>query len=95
MDTASFTGFIKTLCIIVLVYYGFKFAMRYLLPLLLIKVAKKAGENFQQKQQQYYQQNNSYSSNTTNQNSTNETKEVFRSKKVVGEYIEFEEIDTK
>ncbi len=96
MDTASFTGFIKTLCIIVLVYYAFKFAMRYLLPILLIKVVKKAGANFQQQQQQYYNQNNSYSSNTsTSENTSKQTNEVPKSTKIVGEYIEFEEIDSK
>ncbi|MEC4116209.1 DUF4834 family protein [Myroides phaeus] len=94
MDTASFGGFIKTLLIIVLVYYAFKFAMRYLFPLLLMKVAKKAGQNFQERQQQQY---NQYRENQSQQAKPNNSSDnqVPRSTKVVGEYIEFEEIDTK
>ncbi|MHC5201685.1 DUF4834 family protein [Myroides sp. LJL119] len=95
MDTASLTGFIKTLCIIILVYYAFKFAMRFLLPLLVVKVAKKAQADFQQKQQAYYQQQNSYNSNTNYSGQEASNKQVPKSKKVVGEYIEFEEIDSK
>lgn len=97
MDTASLTGFIKTLCIIILVYYAFKFAMRFLLPLLVVKVAKKAQANFQQKQQAYYQQQNSYNSNssTNSDNQSSSKGQMPKSTKVVGEYIEFEEIDTK
>ncbi|WP_010252338.1 DUF4834 family protein [Myroides injenensis] len=93
MDTASFAGFLKTLCIIIVAYYAFKFAMRYLLPLVVYKVAKKAEHNFQQRQQNYYQQNNSYTSNDVN--TSKENNEVPKSTKVVGEYIEFEEIEEK
>lgn len=90
MDTASFGGFLRTLLIIVLCYYAFKFAMRYLFPLFIYKVAKKAEQNFQQKQQNYRDQ----------QNTTQEPKSSshfesggMREKKKVGEYIEFEELD--
>ena len=91
MDTASFGGFLRTLLIIVLCYYAFKFAMRYLFPLFIYKVAKKAEQNFQQKQQNYREQ----------QNTTQETKNSnhfesgggMKEKKKVGEYIEFEELD--
>jgi len=41
MDTASFGGFLRTLLIIVLCYYAFKFAMRYLFPLFVVRMAKK------------------------------------------------------
>ncbi|MDR2222843.1 MAG: DUF4834 family protein [Flavobacteriaceae bacterium] len=95
MDMASFGGIIKVLFIIIIVYYGFKFAMRFLFPLLLYKVAKKAEQSFQQKQQEYYQQNN-----TTNQYQDQNTqhtsdKGVPHSTKVVGEYVDFEEIEDK
>ncbi|MTG97448.1 MULTISPECIES: DUF4834 family protein [Myroides] len=95
MDTASFTGFLKTLCIIILVYYAFKFAMRYLFPMLVIKAAKKASENFQQRQQDFYQQNNSSTSSNQTTNNDDTGGKVPRSTKIVGEYIEFEEIDKK
>lgn len=94
MDTASFGGFVKTLLIIVLIYYAFKFAMRYLFPLLILKVAKKAGQNFQERQQQQYNQYRGNQAEEPRQDTTAENK-VPRSTKVVGEYVEFEEIDTK
>ena len=90
MDTASFGGFLRTLLIIVLCYYAFKFAMRYLFPLFIYKVAKKAEQNFQQNQQQYReQQNTTQHTNTSSRFESGTMKE----KKKVGEYIEFEELD--
>ncbi|MDR0227956.1 MAG: DUF4834 family protein [Flavobacteriaceae bacterium] len=94
MDMASFGAFIRTLCIIVLVYYAFKFAMRFLFPLLIYKVAKKAEQNFQQKQQEYYQQNNT-NNQYQNQNTQQTSDKIPNSTKVVGEYVDFEEIDDK
>jgi hypothetical protein len=91
-------GFIKTLIIIVLIYYAFKVAMRYLFPILVMKAAKKAGENFQQRAQQQYNQYNGNHDNNQSQtytNTTTQNNKVPRSTKVVGEYVEFEEIDTK
>lgn len=87
-------GFIKTLIIIVLIYYAFKIAMRYLFPVLIYKAAKKAEQNFQQRQQQY----NPYNSNQETETYTNTASQhnkVPRSTKVVGEYVDFEEVDSK
>ncbi len=91
MDTASLGGFLRTLFIIVLCYYAFRFAMRYLFPLFVYKAAKKASENFQQRQQDFYNQQNS----SQNQNTQQDSFEADRpkEKKKVGEYIDFEEID--
>lgn len=96
MDIASFGSFLRTLIIIVLIYYAFKFAMRYLLPLFVYKMAKKVERNFQQQQQQHYQQNKSNQEEPAFNNQASTGKEgVPRSTKVVGEFIEFEEVDTK
>ena len=83
-------GFIKALLIILLCYYGFKLAVRYLFPFLLYKAAKKVEKKFQEQQQHYGQQNSS-----TESAEPMGRKEEFKSTKVVGEYIEFEEIDEK
>lgn len=92
--TADFFGFIRTLFIIVLFYYLFKFAFRLLTPILVNKLAKKAQENFRQQQQNYYQQyQNQNQQNNTQQNKTSQSKQELREKKKVGEYIDFEEID--
>lgn len=92
MDVASFGGFLRTLLIIAVLYYVFKFAMRYLFPLFVYKMAKKAEQGFQKQQQEFYQQNNTNSNSTYNRQERKSDK-VPRSTKVVGEYIDFEEIE--
>lgn len=86
METASFNGLVKTLFIIVLVYYGLRFLMRLLAPVIVQEVVKKAEQNFNrtQNQQQYGYDNNNYPQPKT---------EKPREKKKVGEYIDFEEIE--
>ncbi|WP_430613221.1 DUF4834 family protein [Flavobacterium sp. JP2137] len=91
MDTASFGGFLRTLLIIVLAYYAFRFIMRYLFPVLIYRVAKKANENFQQKQQDFYNKKSEETHTAPNSEFVNPDKP--REKKKVGEYIEFEELD--
>lgn len=93
MQTASFTGFIKTLFYILAFYYIFKFLVKLFLPFLLKKVVQKAGENFQQQQQRSQstswdksQMNDEVIFNTKNDKNPRETKKV-------GEYVDYEEID--
>ena len=86
-------GFIKTLCIIILLYYAFKLAMRYLFPLLIYKVAKKAEKNFQQRQQGYYQDKETQSQTTYQTTEERDmTKRVPKTSKMVDEYVDFEEV---
>lgn len=92
LQTASLTGVLKTLLIIILVYYGFKFLMKILAPFLLKyaadKMEKKFGEAFKQTHQ-----------NQTSPKNEGETvidsmpDQEPTSNKKVGEYIDFEEID--
>lgn len=87
-------GFLKTLIIIVAIWYFLKFAFRFFGPILLKKAIRKAEQNFQQRTQDYYNNtsDDTYSyNNNTNENSGRE-KGIPREKKKVGEYIEFEEI---
>ncbi|HEY4617709.1 MAG TPA: DUF4834 family protein [Flavobacterium sp.] len=93
MQTASFTGFIKTLFYILAFYYIFKFLAKLFLPLLVKKVVQKAGENFQQQQQRTQgtswdktRSNDEVIFNTKNDKNPRETKKV-------GEYVDYEEID--
>ncbi|WP_417360274.1 DUF4834 family protein [Galbibacter sp.] len=87
---------IRTILIIILVYYGFKILSRLFAPYLMKYASKKMGEKFEQQykaQQQQNQRNTSkYKEGETvidkkpqssNSNSSNK----------VGEYIEFEEIE--
>ena len=87
-------AFLKTLIIIVAIWYFFKFAFRFFGPILIKKAINKAGESFQQRAQDYYNQNTQEEdtySNRENQ-SKNFDNGIPREKKKVGEYIEFEEI---
>lgn len=95
MDTASFSSFIKTLIIIIAIWYFVKFAIRFFAPILITKVVKKAEENFQQKAQDFYTQNNNQSDGYSNRESQSRkfTNEIPKEKKKVGEYIDFEEIE--
>lgn len=82
MEMASFSGFLRTLGIIVLVYYLFKFAMRIFAPIIMQKAVNKMQEKMQD---QFKQQQNQQSNTTT-------TKEMPKEKKKVGEYIDYEEV---
>lgn len=82
METASFSGLLDTLLFIFAFYYIVKFLARLFLPMMAQKMMEKASEQYQQ-QQNYQQQN------TASTTSTEKPKE----KKVVGEYVDFEEIE--
>lgn len=84
-------GFIKTLVIIILIYYAFKLAMRYLFPLLIYKVAKKAEQNFQQRQQEHYQERETQAEYQANPE-RDITKRIPKTSKMVDEYVDFEEV---
>lgn len=93
MDTASFTGFIKTLVWIVLIYYAIKFFFRLFGPMLFQAAVKKAGENFQQQFQQQQQYQHQYQQQQTQQNYEAPKQDKPHEKKKVGDYIDFEEIE--
>ena len=88
METASFSGFIQTICYILMFYYVFKFLARLLLPIMVKKVVEKAGQNFQQ-QYQNQQNPNAQEENFSDTSATSKPRET----KKVGEYVDFEEIE--
>lgn len=89
---ASFTGFFRTILIILLVFYGVKILMRLFGPYLVKYMSKKMQERFGQ---QYHPHQNAQSSRpiegeTVIDKMPNQQK---TSDKKVGEYIDYEEID--
>jgi len=90
MQEASIPGFLRTILIIILIYYGIQFVGKYILPIFL----KKMVRNFEDKvkQQQGYQEPPAQ---------TKEGETIIDKKppppkesgKKVGEYIDFEEVD--
>ncbi|MBT8260592.1 MAG: DUF4834 family protein [Flavobacteriaceae bacterium] len=93
LEQASFVGFIRTVLIILLVYYGFKIVSRLLAPYLLKYAQKKAqqrfGDQFKQYQKQQ-QQKQTKEGEITIDKMPNKNKS---SNKDVGEYVDYEEID--
>lgn len=86
MNEASFIGFARTILIIIVVYYLIKFLFRIFFPLFMKYMLQKAESNLQQ---QFRNQNQTTSDFQKNQQTTQNPK----AKKVVGEYIDYEEID--
>ena len=90
LHQASMSGFIRTIFIIVAIYYIFRFLARLFAPYLMKKVIQKAQGNFQQKYEQQFNGNQDYSKTKT---SNTTEKQPLRSTKKVGEYIDYEELE--
>ncbi len=96
IQEASAMGLLRTILIILLVYFGFKILARIFAPFLLRFVAKKAGEKFggqfggaqnkeNQNTQQKQKEGETVIDKMPSQNRPSNTK--------VGEYVDYEEID--
>ncbi|MBT8273287.1 MAG: DUF4834 family protein [Bacteroidia bacterium] len=89
---ASFVGFLRTILIILLIYYGVKFLTRLLAPYFLRYLSKKAekrfGEHFGTYQNQ--QPPREKEGETVIDKMPNKSQS---SNKEVGEYVDYEEID--
>lgn len=91
LQTASITGFVKTILIIMLVWYGVKILSRLFAPYLVKYVAKKAEQRFGQ---QFGQQQRSQKTEKEGETIIDKApKSNSTSNKNVGEYIDYEEID--
>jgi len=94
LQTASLNGFIRTILIILLVYYGLKILIRlfgpYLIRYMSKKVQQRFGGQFQYQQQQQTPNNRQKEGETVIDKMPNTNK---TSNKNVGEYIDYEEID--
>ena len=93
--TASVMGLLRTILIILLIYFGLKILSRIFAPFLLRFVAKKAEQRFGDQFGQFQNQNGSQK-NTGKEGETvidkmpNKTES---SNDKVGEYIDYEEIE--
>ncbi|MDO7171326.1 DUF4834 family protein [Mariniflexile sp. AS56] len=90
LQQASVTGFIRTILIIILIYYGLKVLSRLFAPLLLKYIAKKAEQKFGGQFQQRPQQQPTKKEGEV---SIDKVPNVKTSNKDVGEYVDYEEID--
>lgn len=85
-------AFIKTLLILLLIYFGVKFLIKLLTPYLLKYFSKKMGEHFQKA----FGGDNTVSKEQRKEGSVTIDKtpsENSKSNQKVGEYVDYEEID--
>lgn len=78
------TSFLKTLAIVLLIYFALRFLIKLLMPYVLRFVTQKA----EKKMQEMF---NGFSE--ASQTTKDESKVSKKSSKVVGEYIDFEEVN--
>ncbi|MGY5351177.1 DUF4834 domain-containing protein [Wenyingzhuangia sp. IMCC45533] len=85
MEEASILGFLRTLLIILAIYYIVKFFVKYIAPVLLVNyVQKKTG-------QQYTKTKPNQKEGTTTIDKKPKDKNVIKDN--VGEYVDYEEVD--
>ena len=90
MQEASIQGFLRTILIIMLVYYGLKLIARYLFPVLFNKMMNNVEKKVRQQQGYQKPQDISKEGETTIERKPVQNKE---SNKNVGEYVDYEEVD--
>jgi hypothetical protein len=84
--------FLKTILIILLVYFGLKFLLKWAYPHIMRYVAKKAGKHFEKMFQQAANPNGTppkAGKTTIDRNPLGQKK----SKTTVGEYVDYEEVE--
>lgn len=92
LQYASIAGVIRTILILLLIYFGIKIVARLLSPFLFRYVSKKTGQRFEKQFGQYKRPNE-----TTNKEGDITVDKVppktKSTNKDVGEYVDYEEID--
>lgn len=93
LQTASLNGFLRTILIILLVYYGLKILIRLFGPYLIRYMSKKIQQRFGGQFQYHQQQTPNKPHNEGETVIDKMPKSNKTSNKNVGEYIDYEEID--
>jgi hypothetical protein len=93
LQQASVTGFVRTLLIILLIYYGIKILSRLFAPLLLKYIAKKAEQKFGDQFGQFQQKPSQQQQKKEGEVTIDKMPNTKSSNKDVGEYVDYEEID--
>ena len=93
MLEASLSGVLKTVLIVLLVYFGLKILFRYFGPLILKYFMKKMGRKFEQQFNQQFGGAQAQQQKEGKVSIDKKPKSGKGSNKNVGEYIDYEEID--
>ncbi|MCM4171693.1 DUF4834 domain-containing protein [Arenibacter sp. TNZ] len=86
-------GFLKTILIVLLVYYLLKILAKWFAPRMFRYAAKKTEEHFKEKFEGFAQQNNQNEEHIGDVIVDKKTTKNKNTSKNVGEYIDFEEIE--
>lgn len=89
MHTAEITSFLRTIAIILIIYYGLKLIGKYLAPIILKRAANKFEERVRQ-QQGYTETKKEKVGETVIDKKPNSSQ---KQSNTVGEYVDFEEVD--
>jgi len=90
MQEAGLLNFLRTILIIVLIWYGFKFVGRYLFPIFFQKMMKNVEKKVREQQGYQEPQNDAKVGETTIERAPQQSK---KSNNSVGEYVDYEEVD--
>ncbi len=88
MQEASFTGILRTLAIILIIYYSFKIVLRYLFPFFIKRTMNKMEDKF--KAEQEAQQPPKKVGETT---IDRQPQQQEKKSDTGGEYIDYEDVD--
>lgn len=86
-------GFLKTILIVLLVYYLLKILAKWFAPRIFRYAAKKTGEHFKEKFEGFAEQNNQKEEQIGDVIIEKKTTKKKNASNNVGEYIDFEEIE--
>ena len=92
MQYASFTGLMRTILIIILIYYGLRILTRLFAPYMMKYLSKKVEQKFGQ-QFGNYQYQNEPQTKEGEVSIDKMPRQQPQSNKTVGEYVDYEEID--
>lgn len=93
MLEASLEGVLKTVLIVLLVYFGFKIFFRYFGPMILKYFMKRMGRKFEKQFSQQFGRHTQQEQKNGKTTIDKKPNSVKKSNKNVGEYIDYEEID--
>ncbi|WP_242119139.1 DUF4834 family protein [Aestuariivivens sediminicola] len=93
LQEASVTGFVRTLLIILLIYFGIKIIGRLLTPFLIKYVSKKAEQRFGDQFGQFQNRGQREKPVKEGEVTIDKMPKTKASNKDVGDYVDYEEID--
>ncbi len=82
-------GLLKTLAILIIVYYAFKIIGRYVMPLFVNRMVKNVEKKFREQQQTKYETQGTVGETVIDKKPSNNK----QSNTNVGDYVDFEEVN--